>query len=110
MKETIQQVRREARRMRDVRRALEGLRAAVAAPSPEELAEMAKGRRPLSAEAHLLGVLQRAINELQNVEDLLRFALDAKALWELERDWHRGRRPAESDLRLIREALSARNA
>jgi hypothetical protein len=86
------------------------MRAAVAAPSPEELAEMVHGLSPLSAEAHLLGVLQRAIEGLQSVEDLLRFALDAKTLWELERDWHRGHRPSETDLRLIREALSARNA
>ncbi len=110
VQEAIRQVRREARRLREVRKALEGMQAAVAAPSPQELTEMAHGLSPLSAEAHLLGVLQRAINALKNVEADLRFDLDAKALWKLEKDWQQGHRRAETDLKLIREALSARNA
>jgi hypothetical protein len=108
VKEAIREVRREAGRLRAVRRVLEQMQAAVAAPSPEELAEMAKGVRPLSAEAHLLGVLEEAIAGLENVENGLRLNLDAKALWQLEKDWQRGNLPAERDLRLIQAALSAR--
>lgn len=70
---------------------------------------MERGERPVSAEAHLLGVLEEAIGGLENVENGLRFTLSAKALWDLEKDWQRGNLPNKRDLRLIRSASSRRN-
>src|SRR6185295_7308005 len=86
VKEAVRQARREAGRLREARTVLERVQAAVTAPSPEELAEMERGERPVSAEAHLLGVLEEAIGGLENVENDLRFTLSAKALWDLEKD------------------------
>jgi hypothetical protein len=106
----VWQVRHEAGRLRTVRTVLEQVQAAIAAPSPQELAQMARGERPLSAEAHLLGVLRAAIAELENVEDDLRLGVGAKTLSRLEKNWQRGDLPDERDLRLIRAALSERNA
>jgi hypothetical protein len=110
VKEAIRQVRREAGRLRAVRKALRQVQAAVEAPAPEELVEMTKGARPLSAEAHLLGVLEEAIEGLEDLEGGLRLNLDAKTLWQLTKDWQRGSLPAQFDLRLIQRALSARKA
>jgi hypothetical protein len=110
VKQAVQQVRREAVRLRAVRTVLEQVQAAIPAPSPEELAAMAKGERPVSPEAHLLGVLQAAIVELENVEEDLRYAVSTKALSRLDKHWQRGDLPNELDLRRMRAALSARNA
>jgi hypothetical protein len=110
VEEAVRQARREARQMRVTRMILEQMQAAIPAPSPEELAEMERGVRPVSAEAHLLGVLEEAIGGLENVENGLRFTLSAKALWDLEKDWQRGNLPNQRDLKLIRSAASRRNA
>jgi len=108
--EAVRQVRREAGRLRAVRTVLEQVQADLPAPSPEELAEMANGERPVSAEAHLLGILQAAIRELENAEDDLRYAVSTRALSRLQKDWQRGDLPDELDLRRMRAALSARSA
>jgi hypothetical protein len=110
VEEPVRRIRREAGRLRAVRTALEQAQAAIPAPSLEELAEMEKGERPVSAEAHLLGVLQAATCELENAEDDLRYAVSTKALSRLETAWQRGDLPNALDLRRIRSALSARQA
>ena len=109
VEEAVQRVRREARQLRITRMVLEQVQAAIAAPSPEELAEMERGERVLSAEAHLLGALQAATSELENVENDLRLNVSAWDRSRLERDWQRGVLPNE-ELRWIRSALSRRNA
>ncbi len=109
VEEAVRQVRREARQLRITRTILEQVQAAIPAPSPEELAEMERGERVLSAEAHLLGALQAATAELENVENDLRLNAGAWALSRLERDWRRGVLPDE-ELRWVRSALSRRNA
>ncbi len=106
--EAVWRVQREANRLRAVRTALEQVQAAIAAPRPEELAEMASGERPLNAEAHLLGVLRAAVGQLDDVEADLRFGVATKSLVRLERDWERGELPGETDLRRIRAVLSER--
>jgi hypothetical protein len=108
--EAVWRVRHEAGRLRAVRTVLEQMQAAIAAPSPQELAQMARGERPLSAEAHLLGVLRAAAAALDNVEADLRLGVGTKTLSRLEKDWERGDLPNELDLRLIRAALSERKA
>ncbi len=107
VKEAVRRARREAGRLRDARTVLERLRAALPAPSPEELAQVERGECPPSAEAYLLGVLQAAISELEDVEEDLRYAVAAKTLSRLERDWRRG--ALTNELPWIRSALSARN-
>src|SRR5687768_6241548 len=87
VKEAVRQVRREVRQLRTTRTILAQVQAALAAPSPEELAAMAKGERPLSAEAHLLGVLQAAAAELEDVENDLRLNVSAWGLARLEKSW-----------------------
>jgi hypothetical protein len=108
VEEAIRRIRREAGRLADVRTVLEQVQAALAAPLPEEVEEMAAGNRPVSAEAHLLGALQAAIVDVENVEEDLRFAVSRDALRRLEEDWKRGRRPDSRDLRRLRSALDAR--
>jgi hypothetical protein len=108
--EACRQIRRAARRLAEARTGLEQVQAAVAAPLPEELEQMAAGSRPVSAEAHLLGMLQAAIVEVENVEEDLRFAAAKNTLRRLEKDWKKGRRPEARELRRIRSALEARRA
>ena len=110
VEEAIRQVRREAGRLRAVRTVLEQVQAAIPAPSPEELVKMTRGELPLSAEAHLLGVLFATTSALENVENDLRYDVSAKALSRLEKDWQRGDLPNELDLRRIRSALNERKA
>jgi hypothetical protein len=110
VEEAVRQVRREAGRLRAVWTALERAQADLPAPSMEELAEMEKGVRAVSPEAHLLGVLQAATSQLESVEDDLRYAVSTKGLSRLEKDWQRGDLPDELDLRRIRAAVSARSA
>ena len=110
VEEVVEQLHREAGRLRAVRTALERMQADIPAPSPEELAEMERGERPVSVEAHLLGVLQAVISALENAEDDLRFAVSTKGLSRLEKDWQQGKRPDKLDLRRIRAAVSARKA
>ena len=105
VQEALRQVRHEVRLLNATRTILEEVRAALAAPSPEDLAQMERGDRPVSAEAHLLGVLQEAIGELEEVEENLRFGVRAKTLSRLEGDWRRGKLPQECDLQWIRAAL-----
>jgi hypothetical protein len=110
VEEAVLQVQREAGRLRATRRVLEQVLAAIAAPSPEELAAMANGERPLSAEAHLLGILQAATAQLENVENDLRLNVSAWDLSRLERSWRRGELPDRQELQWIRSALNERNA
>ena len=108
VKEAVRQTRREAGRLKAVRMALKEMQAALPAPSPEELAEMERGERPVGAEAYLLGVLQAASSDWEIVERGLRYAGAAKTLSRLERDRQRG--ALTNELPWIRSALNARNA
>jgi hypothetical protein len=53
-------------------------------------------------------IKEAAISELEDVEEDLRYAVAAKTLSRLERDWQRGAFSIE--LPWIRSALSTRNA
>jgi len=106
--EAVRQIRRENGRLKEVRSALERVQAAVAAPLPDEVQQMAEGARPVSAEAHLLGVLQAALVDLEDVGEDLRYAVSKDALLGLEEAWKKGRRPDAIALRRMRAALEAR--
>jgi len=108
--EAVRQIRREAGAVGKARQALERVQAAIAAPLPEEVAAMAEGSRPVSAEAHLIGILQAAIVELENVEEDLRYLVGKDALRRLEEDWKRGSRPNRREIRCLQAALEARRA
>jgi hypothetical protein len=105
--EVVRKIRRGAGQLRETQQILEQVQRAIAAPSAEEVREMADGARPLSFEAHLLGVLQDAIRALENVETDLRFAAAKKTRQRLEREWKRGKRPHELEIRSIEAALAA---
>ena len=58
---------------------LQEAQASVPAPGLEEVAEMRQGKRPLTREAYLLGLLQRALVGTENLASDLR-ALDEETL------------------------------
>ena len=58
---------------------LQEAQASVPAPSLEEVAEIRQGKRPLTREAYLLGLLQRALVGAENLATDLR-ALDEETL------------------------------
>jgi hypothetical protein len=90
VEEAVRQIRRGARRLRETQQLLEGVQRAIAAPSAQEVREMAAGSRALSAEAHLIGALQDALRELENVETDLRCAAEKRTKLRLEKAWKRG--------------------
>lgn len=110
VKEAVLQIRREAGRLGRARRVLEQVQVAIEAPSPDEVARMAEGERPVSAEAHLIGALQRARIDLEDLEEGLRYAVLKETRLRLDEDCNRGIRPSETELRRIRAGLEARGA
>jgi hypothetical protein len=107
VEEAVRQIRRGAGRLRETQKILEQVQRAIAAPSAQEVREMADGTHPLSAEAHLLGVIQDALRALENVETDLRFAAAKRTRQRLEREWKRGKLPHGLEIRSIEAALAA---
>jgi hypothetical protein len=105
--EAVRRIRRGAGQLRETQKIFEQVQRAIAAPSAEEVREMADGTRPLSFEAHLLGTLQDALRALENVETDLRFAASKRTGQRLEAEWKRGKRPHEQEIRSIQAALAA---
>ena len=103
--EAIRQIRREAGRLGRTARVLEQIQRAIEPPSAAEVGQMAAGRRPLTAEAHLLGVLQDALRAVENLESDLRYAARKKTLQGLEEEWRKHGRPSEAEMRSIQAAL-----
>jgi len=110
VEEAVRKIRSQAGEVGKARQALELVQAAITAPLPEEVAAIAEGDRPVSAEAHLIGILQAAIVELENVEEDLRYAVLKDTLRRLEEDWKRGSRPSRLEIRCLQAALEARRA
>jgi hypothetical protein len=107
VEEVIRRVRRGAGQLRETQKIFEQVQRAIAVPSAEEVLEMAEGTRPLSFEAHLLGVLQDAIRALENVDTDLQFAAKKRTGQRLEAEWKRGKLPHEQEIRSIQAALAA---
>lgn len=90
IEEAVRQIRREAGRLGSAVKVLEQIQRAIEAPAEEEVRQMEAGARPLSAEAHLMGVLLEALRGLENVESDLRCGPQthpAAAGKEMERRW-----------------------
>src|SRR5689334_18393144 len=58
---------------------LQVIQSTIPAPTPEEVSEIREEKRPLTPNAYLLGILQRAILGVENVASDLR-AIDLKML------------------------------
>lgn len=105
VKETARKIRRAARRLRQEKKELEELQAAIAAPSAAELEAMAQGERAVTSEAHLIGVLEASICEVENLQWDLRYGVSKRGLRQLEKDWQQGKRPHAEVMQRIRMAL-----
>lgn len=79
MKEVVDTTRQVVRRLETVLEILQGIQSTIPAPTPEEVSEIRAGRRPLTPNAYLLGLLQRAILGVENVASDLR-EIDLKTL------------------------------
>lgn len=108
IEEAVRHIRREAGKLRRIRKALEKGQRAIKPPSEDEVLQMQAGSCPLSVEAHLIGALQKALIHLNDCESELRFAALRSTLAGLEEDWKRGRVPKEFELRPIRAGLQVR--
>lgn len=79
MSEVIQTAEEVVRLLEEALEKLQAAQTSIPAPTLREIAEIRQGKRPLTEEAYLLGIFQRAILAAENVASDLR-AVDLETL------------------------------
>ena len=102
MSEVVQTAEEVVRLLEEALEKLQAAQTSIPAPTLQEIAEIRQGKRPLTEQAYLLGLFQRAILAAENVASDLR-AIDLETLRNVH-EVHLG----DVELNAIEEAVAER--